>query len=236
MKLLAIAEFKLLFRSPLVAVTAVLAPLMMGLFLLGNREMGGSGLVSLQLLSLLGFTPYAGATTTLAARRQQLVLKRLRTSPVSDRAIVAGLLAPVALLVVVQAVILVGTTIGVLGTWPRTWWPLVLAVVGGTVLAAALAFVTAAFTATPEMAQLTTFPVFLALFGGGIWVGATEPGDVTWAMLAVPGAAVAQLVRLGWDGGALTASTVLPPLIAMTVTAAAASWVAGRVFRWQPRS
>jgi ABC-2 type transport system permease protein len=146
------------------------------------------------------------------------------------------MLLPLALLVVVQAVVLVGTTIAVTGEWPHAWWPLVLATIGGTALAAALAFVTAAFTATPEMAQVTTLPVFLALFGGAFWVAATPPGEVTWAMLAVPGGAVAQLVRLGWDGAALSASTVAPPLVAMAVTAAAVAWLAGRVFRWQPRS
>jgi ABC-2 type transport system permease protein len=234
--LLAVAELKLIIRSPLVAATAILAPLAMGLFLLGNKELGGGAVVSLQLLALLGFAPYAGATTTLAARRQQLVLKRLRTSPASDRAIIAGLMAPLGLLVVVQAVVLIATTIVVTDTWPHAWWPLVLAVTGGTALAVALAFITAAFTTTPEMAQITTLPVFLALFGGGFWVGGTEPTEVTWAMVAVPGGAVAQLARLGWDGTGLSASTVLPAVVAMTATALAAAWLAARVFRWQPRS
>lgn len=234
--LLAVAEFKLLVRSPLVAVTAILAPLAMGLFLLGNREFGSGQLVALQVLALLGFTPFAGATTTLAARRQHLVLKRLRTSPASDREIIAGVVLPVAVLVVVQAAILVAVTIAVTGSWPHAWWPLGLAVVGGTALAVALAFVTAAFTATPELAQITTLPVFLMLFGGGLWAGGTAPGDVTWVMLAVPGGAVAHLVRLGWDGTGGTAWSVVPPLVAMVVTTVAAGWLAGRVFRWQPRS
>lgn len=234
--LLTVAELKLTFRSPLVAATAVLAPLAMGLFLLGNRELGGAGIVSVQLLALLGFTPYAGGTTTLAARRQQLVLKRLRTSPASDGTIVAGLMLPMALLVVVQAAILITTTIVVTDTWPHTWWPLVLAVAGGTVLVMGLAFITAAFTGTPELAQVTTLPVFLALFAGGLWAGSTPPDEVTWLMVAVPGGAVAQLVQLGWDGTDLSVSTVLPSMVAMVVTGAAAAYLAGRVFRWQPRS
>jgi ABC-2 type transport system permease protein len=234
--LLAVAELKLLIRSPLVAATAILAPLAMGLFLLNNRELVGGHLVALQVIALLGFTPYAGATTTLAARRQQLVLKRLRTSPASDREIIAGVVLPVAALVVVQAAILVACTIAVTGSWPHAWWPVGLAVIGGTALAVALAFVTAAFTASPELAQITTLPIFLMLFGGGFWAGGAAPDEVTWAMVAVPGGAVASLVRLGWDGAGLTASAVVPPLVAMIVTSAAAVWLAGRVFRWQPRS
>ena len=234
--LLAVAELKLTFRSPLVAATAVFAPLAMGMLLLGNRELGGAGVVSLQLIALLGFTPYAGATTTLAARRQQLVLKRLRTSPASDGEIVAGLLLPLALLVVAQAAILVATTIAVTDSWPHTWWPLVLAVVGGTVLVTGLAFITAAFTGTPELAQVTTLPVFLALIAGGLWTGSTPPDEVTWLMVAVPGGAVAQLVQLGWDGADLSVATVVPSLVAMALTGAGAAYLAGRVFRWQPRS
>jgi ABC-2 type transport system permease protein len=234
--LLAVAELKLLIRSPLVAITAILAPLAMGVVMLGNQQNGVGTVVSLQLVALLGFTPYAGATTVLAARRQQLVLKRLRTSPAPEREIIAGLLLPMVLLVVVQAVVLVATTIVATDSWPREWWPLVLATAGGTALALGLAFVTAAVTSGPEMAQVTTMPGFVALFGGAIWVLATEPGEVTWAMVAVPGAAVVQLVRLGWDGTGLSASTVVPPLVAMVVTAAASAWLAGRVFRWQPRT
>jgi ABC-2 type transport system permease protein len=132
--------------------------------------------------------------------------------------------------------VLVASTIAVTGSWPREWWPLGPALIGGTALAVAFAFVTAAFTATPELAQVTTLPVFLALFGGGFWVGVTDPGDVTWAMVAVPGGSVAQLIRLGWDGAGITWATVLPPLVVMAVTVAALAWLAGRVFRWQPRS
>ena len=234
--LLAVAELKLIVRSPLAAGTAILAPLAMGLILIGNGELAVGMVVSMQLVGLLGFTPYAGATTTLSARRQQLVLKRLRTSPASDRAIIAGLLVPLALLVVVQAVVLLATTIAVTGSWPHAWWPIGLALVGGTALALALAFVTAAVTSGAEMAQLTTLPLFVALFGGSMWVLATAPGEVTWVMMAVPGAAVAQLARLGWEGTALSFSTVAPPLVAIAVTAAGSTWLAARVFRWQPRA
>ncbi|GAA0929240.1 hypothetical protein [Virgisporangium aurantiacum] len=234
--LLAVAELKLITRSPLAAGTAILAPLAMGFVLIGNGQLPVGMVVSMQLVGLLGFTPYAGATTTLAARRQQLVLKRLRTSPASDRAIIAGLLVPLATLVAVQAVVLVATTIAVTRSWPHAWWPIGLALVGGTALALALAFVTAAVTSGAEMAQLTTLPLFVALFGGSMWVLATAPGEVTWVMMAVPGAAVAQLVRLGWEGTALSFSTIAPPLVATAVTAAVSAWLAARVFRWQPRS
>jgi ABC-2 type transport system permease protein len=234
--LLAAAELKLIVRSPLAAGTAILAPLAMGLILIGNGDLPVAMVVSMQLVGLLGFTPYAGATTTLAARRQHLVLKRLRTSPASDRAIIAGLLVPLVVLVVVQAVVLVATTIAVTRSWPHAWWPIGLAVAGGTALAVALAFVTAAVTSGAEMAQLTTLPLFVVLFGGSMWVLATTAGEVTWLMMAVPGAAVTQLVRLGWEGTALSFATVVPPLVAMTVTAAVSTWLAARVFRWQPRS
>jgi ABC-2 type transport system permease protein len=238
--LLTVAELKLLVRSPLAASTAILAPLAMGLFFLfGDQNAlpaGHAGVVTMQLLALLGFTPYAAATTVLAARRQQLVLKRLRTSPASEGAIVAGMVLPLALLVVVQSAAFVAMAIVTTGSAPRAWWALVLAVVGGTVLAVALAFVTAAFTSRPELAQVTTLPGFLALFMGGFAVAGVAVDEVPWALLAVPGAPIAQLVRLGWDGAGLSPSTVVPSVAAMIVTASASAWLAGRVFRWQPRT
>jgi ABC-2 type transport system permease protein len=193
---------------------------------------GWGGAAGLILVTLMGFTAYAAGTTVLAARRQQFVLKRLRTSGASDTAIIVGVVMPSAALTVAQTVVLFGI-VGVHGGLPAVRpVPLLLAVVMGAAVAAVLAVLTAAFTATPEAAQLTTSPIGLAFFGGGLWVVSTPPGEVTWAMLALPGGSIAQLTRIGWgepvagQGGAVVALA----LLVLVVTP-----LAVRAFSWDPR-
>jgi ABC-2 type transport system permease protein len=225
----------LLLRSPLAVGNAVLCPLLLGVgFLLLTQDSGkgtGGDAGAMQLLMLLGFAPYVGATTTLAARRQELVLKRLRTCALSGGGILAGLLAPFAVLVVVQAAVLCAVTATLGDEPPVRWWPFAAAVAAGTVLAAALAFVTAAVTPVPELAQLTTVPVFFALFGGGIWL--MDAGEATWPMRLVPGVPIAELARSAWSAAAPVEAVA--PLLAIAVLSALSVALAARTFRWEPR-
>ncbi|GAA0809989.1 hypothetical protein [Spirilliplanes yamanashiensis] len=227
------AELLLLLRSPLAVVNAVLSPLLFGVGWLWLAESTGRGAggdaAAIQLLLLLGFAPFAGATTALAARRSDLVLKRLRTCALPGAAVVAGLMAPFALLAVVQSAVLFGLTAAAGDAPPARWWPLVVAVAAGVPLAGALAFATAAGTPAPELAQLTTVPGFLALFGGGMWL--LDAAGPTWPMRLAPGVPVAELARAAWS----PAAPVWPALTAVAVLTAAAVGFADLVFRWEPR-
>jgi ABC-2 type transport system permease protein len=226
---LARAEVVSLRRSPVVLVNAVLLPVASGIgWVLLARNTGkdvGGDAMAMQVLMLLGFTPYAAATTTLVARRQELVLKRLRTSTLSGLGIVGGLLCPYAGLVVIQTLLLVGVTVAAGGRAPDRWWSLLVAVSAGTVLALSLAVVTAAVTPVPELAQLTTVPVFLGLFGGGLWL--LDAGVVSLPMLLVPGVPLGELVRLGWQAGSPGAS-----IGAVVLLTAFAGGVGFRAYRW----
>src|SRR5690606_3879112 len=173
----------------------------------------------------------------LTSRREQLYLKRLRSSPASTTEIVAGLTAPLVGLLLAQVAVAFVATAVATGEAPARPALLVLAAGTGCLTCIGLAFFTAAFTRTSEAAQFTTFPGFLALVGGAIWVHMTPAGEVAAPMLAVPGAAVAQLNRYGWDAGLPAGpDAVLPPLIAAVAVAALAAYLATRTFRWQPRT
>jgi ABC-2 type transport system permease protein len=238
---LAGAELRLLLRSPLAVVNAVLLPVALGVgWLLLARDTGrdtGGDAAAMQVLMLLGCTPYLAATTALASRRQELVLKRLRTTALSGPGMLAGLLAPYALLALGQAALLIGVTVTAGGGAPARWWPLLLGVGGGTVLASAFAVLTAAVTPAPELAQLTATPLFLGLFGGGIWL--LTAGEASWLIRLAPGAPVADLCRWSWrEPGASTWDVVAhtaPSLAALTATAALAVVLAARTFRWELR-
>jgi ABC-2 type transport system permease protein len=228
---LATSELRLLVRSPVAVVNAVLFPVAIGAgWVLLARDTGkdlGADAVAMQILVLLGFTPYAGAVGVLVARRHELVLQRLRTTALSGAGALAGLLSPYVLVVLVQAALLAGVTAAAGGPGPDRWWPPLVALLAGTVLAVALAVLTAAVTPVPELVQLTTVPVVLSLFGGGLWLLHTP---LTWPMLPVPGVAIAGLVRLGWQPG-----SVVPCLLAVLILTLVTAGLATRVFRWDRR-
>lgn len=76
---------------------------------------------------------------------------------------------------------------------------------------------------------------------GGASVLSVAPLDGWWqALVAVPGAAVGQLVQLAMTGGAWSAGlgglpAVLPAAVALIVWSVVSGWLAVRRFRWDPR-
>ena len=56
------------------------------------------------MFTVMAFGLYTTAVTTLASRRQDLFLKRLRSTAASDRSILAGLVLPVAVIALIQVV------------------------------------------------------------------------------------------------------------------------------------
>jgi ABC-2 type transport system permease protein len=191
---------------------------------------GDGATAALVVVTLLALTGYTAGTTALVSRRQQFVLKRLRLSGARDSVIIAGVLAPAVVLTLLQAALLFA--IAVLGGAPAPARPLgpALALLAGTALAAVLAAGTAAFTSAPEYAQFTTVPLTLAIGGAGYWVAVRPAGEAGTALLALPGAPVAQLTRSGWE-----AAPVLPAVAALALLLVLTAPLALRLFRWQPR-
>lgn len=235
--LIAGAELNVLRRTPSVLIMAAALPTSMGLLIVWGEgdtgRAGWGGAAGLLLVTLVTFTAYVAGTTALAARRQQFVLKRLRTSGASDLAIIAGVLAPLALLTVAQAVVLLGIVAVTQDLPPARPGPLLLATGTATILACVLAVVTAAFTSAPELAQLTTTPIAIAFLGGGFWVVRTAPGDMTWVMAAQPGGAVVHLTRIAW--AEFGADGLIPAAVALVLLAVVATTLAIRAFDWDPR-
>jgi ABC-2 type transport system permease protein len=227
---LARAETRILLRNRLVASTGLLLPLLLGLFIASTNSGGAWGdIVAMQLVLMLLFCVYATATTSLAARKRQLVLKRLRSGELGDAEILTGLLAPLFLLALAQSVILVLCTIAFGAPLPGRPWLLVPAIVLGAVMSAAFALATAAFTASAELAQITVTPVFFAAIAGATWVISAD-GDSAVKLLA-HGGALAALARGAWDGGGMPL-LACAALLGWTAIGAA---IARRFFRWEPR-
>jgi ABC-2 type transport system permease protein len=237
---LAAAETRLILRNRTVLVTAAVLPLIVALMLarsgMGDLTGTAGALASLQLGMLLMFGLFMPITMTLAARRQQLYLKRLRTSPASTASIVAGLASPLALIALVQTAIVLAATAWDSGTAPAHPELLVLAFLNGAVICGALGFLTASFTKTPEAAQITVLPGVLLLMVG-MFQPIMSDGPIALWRLAIPGAAWSALTETAWDGseeGYL--ASVAAPVLVSTAVALLAAVVAARLFRWQPRA
>jgi ABC-2 type transport system permease protein len=229
------AELRMLLRNRLVALLGIVMPLAFGAVLLryppSASDAGVTAVLLVVVIGAMGL--YMTGTTTLAARRQTLFLKRLRTGSLPDSRILAGLILPVALISTAQiTVVLVVLTAR--ASAPVHPWLLVLAVVAGQLMFAGFTFATAGVTSSPEHAQVTTAPLFFSALGAAIWVAGTGTEQLVWLKRALPGGAIGEMVAASWNGGSLDA---LAGMLWPSLAWAAVAVVAGRVLlRWEPRA
>ncbi|MCX5196435.1 ABC transporter permease [Streptomyces sp. NBC_00249] len=191
---------------------------------------GGIGMVLILVV-------YMNLVSAYVARREELVLKRLRTGEAGDLEILAGTALPAAVIALGQIAVLALAGAAALDA-PMPDNPLLLA---GAVLAAlpvlaGLAAVTSAFTRNVESAGITTLPLFLlTALGSGLFLPLDVlPDAVADACELLPLSGVMALVRAAWTGGAtggelLTAALTTLAWIMVTVFAVQ------RWFRWEPR-
>lgn len=231
---IAASELRMLVRNRLVALAAIIIPLGIGALLVWRGAGDGpvGVLAVFQVIVMVAMGVYVTATTTLAARRQTLFLKRLRSGAVGDGAILGGLLGPIVLVSVVQVVAILAV-LAATSSPPQHLWLLIVAVALAEGMFVMLALATAGVTNSPEHAQFTTLPLFLVAVGAAVWVVGSAPGELAWAKLALPGGAIAELIVVGWNGGD---QSLVPAAVA-----AAGAWtlvsgvIAGRMLRWEPR-
>lgn len=247
------AEVLLLVRNRTTLFNAVaLAPLMvlflstLGVVPDGAQQSSVAGLVLTALVALaLLFVVYYNLTTTLVARREELVLKRLLTGDVSRTEIVVACATPAVLVVLVQVLLGVAATAlwFELPTVQNPAW-LLLAVAGGTVLFGLLAAASSGFTRTVEAAQLTTLPVLMvatALSGLTLPLHAMPDGlemVAQWTPL-YPVVALLQhgLGAVALDGTAASGAVgdVAQPVAAMVLWVVLGALATTRWMRWGPR-
>jgi ABC-2 type transport system permease protein len=189
------------------------------------------------IVGLIGFVllmaVYYNLVTTFVARREELVLKRLRVGELTDPEILFGASLPsivVALGQMMLFAVIVGVMTGV--AVPSRPWFLVMGVVGGVAVFALLAAASSAFTRTVEMAQVTSLPVLVAcLLGSGVFFPLSlVPDGVATALRLLPLSPVLELLRAGWHDG-----PVLRPLIVLAAWIVLGIYAVRRWFRWDPR-
>lgn len=241
---LAAVEVRTVLRNRTVAVSSVLIPIGLGLFWaysFGDPDPARSAVViSLQLAVVLGMGVYVTAAQTLVVRRQARVLKRMRTTALSDAQVLAGTLAPSLVLGLAQLVVfaVIDVVFGV--PLPADALPMALAVLGGLALVVTAAVATSIVTPSAERAQITTLPLVFVLLGAAIVLAIAPPGTWWQALVVVPGAAVGQLTQLAMTGATWTPGiggvpAVLPAFVATVAWPVVLGVLARRRFRWDPR-
>jgi ABC-type multidrug transport system permease subunit len=249
---LASAEIRLLLRNRTAVVNSVLGPVLMlgsvaAITVSNGIELDGPDLVAKAIGITLILVAYYNLVTTFVARREELVLQRMRTGELTDGEILLGTAVPTLLVTVVQ-ILVVGVGVVALGTWSApvdVVLPL-LALLGGGALMVVLAAASTSFTRTVEAAQFTTLPlVLVATLLSGLLVPLSGfPEPVAEVFRFLPLTPVIELSRLGlvgetWSGtavdtaGAWTAAPV--PLAVLAGWLVVGAVVARRVFRWAPR-
>jgi len=235
---IAYSEFAQIFRNRAVLISNLIMPLAASAFFIYYRDgfagIGSLGYVAAVLVFTVGaFSLYTTAVTTMAARRQDLFLKRLRSTAAGDPAILSGLTLPVVLTAVVQAVAILGVFAAVSGR-PAQPALLVLAILAIFAMMLALAMATAGLTGSPEQAQVTTLPVSLVTIAVASWVGITGTESLTLIKRVLPGGSATELIVNTWNGGVPLADSL--PLLGPTLGwVVVATYLALRLFRWEPR-
>ena len=232
-------ELLALRRNRTASAISVVAPLGIGLFLAADYQ-GGAEAGITRMASVLAFVVvfvHHHMITVYASRRQELVLKRLRSGLPSDGAILTGAASATLAIFLAQAVILAGYGVLALGL-PAPENPLfiVLALGLGAAVMVAFAAALSAITRSSEAAMLTSVPttvLFLATPGAMVALG-TLPEDVEAIARHLPVGPFTEVIREAWLGHDVL--DMLPALGVLALWLLLSSLLARAVFRWEPRS
>ncbi|MBY6412675.1 ABC transporter permease [Rhodococcus sp. BP-252] len=246
------SEFTLLLRNRVLLFNAMVMPLLFPIVVLVIGRDDGlpgtvvSGALEVFALFLLVFLVYYNLLSAYATRRDELVLKRLRTGEATDNQILLGPAVPSFALTVILTIALTAIIAWLGGGLPVNPVLFVAGLGGGAAMFAALALITSSFTRNAEAAQITSLPVILVAMAGTSFLRNIVPESLDRIIDLTPMAAVLDLVNLGWLGttdpesAPLTAAQTFSPAVMPLVVVAA--WIVGSVvvakthFRWEPRA
>lgn len=244
MAALARAEMILLGRNKGTVFAALFVPFVLPFSVRAGAEemdLAGAGLTlgTLVLPAAIGFSllfaVYSALVGVFVVRREELVLKRLRTGELRDVEILGGSALPAVLGGLVQSLLLaVGCAVLLDLSAPSAPHLAVVGLLLGLVLCAALAAVTASFTRTGESAQVTPLPIMFVSMAGLFFPLDLLPDRLASVCELLPLTPVITLVRGGWTGD-LSAGEALGAVATAVAWTVLAVFAVRRRFRWEPR-
>ena len=242
----------LLSRNRLAFFYAVLLPLLpLGLLLTGERgaPSGGAGAITTMFLTIALFPVYYNVLAQFVSRRDELVLKRMRTGQTRDAELLASIALPGAAAALVLSAIAIPAAAALGQRLPVNALLYAALTVLAAVMFTAFAYWTAAWTKNAEAAQLTSMPIILLASLGPLTSAIPDMPDLLRDILTLtPGAAMSDLIRIGWfglDGRDATDSTLTftgtwspgaGPLLTIAAWTCLAVVLARRSMRWEPRA
>lgn len=221
-----------------------------GLYLMlahaGTEEVAvASAMESLAIMTLT-FIVYYSVLSMATTRRDEKVLKRLRTGEATDGEILSALAVPGVLLTLLSIVVSVIILLIAGAPLPVNLLPVLVALLLGCVIAAGLALLTSTITQNAEAAQMTSMPVILLAVFSQSSIRTALPEGAQRIFDLTPFALISDLVQLGWtgatvpqlhagpttlDAGDILADTWQPMLI-LAVWAIAVTWAGVRYMKW----
>lgn len=247
------AETTLLIRNRTALFNSLLLPVLLVVFIyqIGGLDQSGVN-AGAQLITTMAnfgllFVTYYNLVTTYVARREELVLKRMRTGEVGDLTVLAGSAVPTVLVSLLQlAAVSIAVPFLTDVDAPVNLLLPVLAFVLGTIMFALLAAASTAITRNSETAQITTLPVVIVgtALSGVFFPLSLLPDTLATIARFLPATPVVELFNLGLSGTARDGSQVslaesfaegLVPLAILTAWLIIAGSLATRYFRWEPR-
>jgi ABC-2 type transport system permease protein len=246
-------ELLALRRNPTAAALVAAGPLVLGFLRISGHDtasVGDTAAVA-RMAGTLGIIMvifvHHHLVTVYAARRQELVLKRLRAGLPSDWTILAGAASGTTVIFFGQALLLATYGVLVLGLpLPANLLTVLLATLLVAALMAAVSAAVSAMTRSSEAAMLTTLPtmaLFLLIPGILIPLGELSPGieNAAWFLPMGP---FPEVVRDGWlghDANGNEISFLEGVIDAMPALAVLSGWLVLTLlavryfFRWEPR-
>lgn len=241
----------LLARNRLALTYGTVLPLAGLLFLLagdrGSVTLGATALGTVLMVAGM-FPVFYNVLSQFVNRRDELVLKRMRTGETRDSELLLGIAAPGVLCAVAVCVVAVPLALAMGQSLPLNAALYAVGTLLAAAMFAALAYWTAAFTRNAEAAQLTSLPVILVVVAGQVGAALPALSDTARTIISyTPGAAINEIVRVGWfglDGAKATESTLtftqtwgaaVQPLAVLLAWTVVALSLASRSMRWEPR-
>lgn len=214
----------------------------------GDPVLGSSAVTTAFLVAAL-FPVYYNVLSQFVSRRDELVLKRMRTGETKDGELLASIAIPGMVCALVICAILIPAAAAFGQPLPVNLPIYVIAAVVSVIMFSAFAYWTAGWTRSAEAAQLTSMPIIFLAFIGPLAVSVPDASETFRNVLAAtPGGAVAELIRSAWFGldgvdakeatlsFADTWSAAADPLLVLGVWTIVSISLAKRSMRWEPRA
>lgn len=251
---LAMAEIRQYLRNKTLLLMAVVFPIGVGLlmqFMSGDEQPANTQVrtaISMEVFFLitLMFVQFYSVLSMTTARRDERVLKRLRTGEARSAEIIAALATPGAIMSLLLTALMSGILIFYTGDIPRTGILLLLAMVLGIVISTGLALLTSSITANAEAAQMTSLPIMVLAMLSQSPLRSTLPDQIQEPLARTPFALLGDLTFIEWTGQPLTSDaaptdgeltttlvTAMNPLALMLVWSVALMWAAFRYMKWE---